>query len=155
MITTFYRADPATIVSVQCSSMGDVGMVREALARAIEMSGRDIWTWKPGRLVALRDDGAGRLVCTWADRQSMAKYHRYLDMAWETIAGCDDLDHVVVEGCAMTKRIKLRVTITIDLEAADYQEAALIQSRMEAIRDGFRGSYGPSELDIRERRDRK
>jgi hypothetical protein len=53
------------------------------------------------------------------------------------------------------KKIKLRATITIDLEATDYQEAALIQSRMEAIRDSFRSSYGPSELDIRERRDRK
>jgi hypothetical protein len=53
------------------------------------------------------------------------------------------------------KRIKLRATITIDLEAFDYLEAARLQAEMEAIRDGFRKQYGASECDIRERRDRK
>jgi hypothetical protein len=92
MHTTYYRSDPATIDAVTCGSTVDVARVREALAKAIHLSGRDIWTWKPGRLLALHD-GGGRLRCTWADNQSMAKYARYLDLAWELCTGSDELEH--------------------------------------------------------------
>jgi hypothetical protein len=94
MHTTYYRADPATLGSVQVSSTGDADRVREALAQAISLSGRGHWTWKPGRLRSAHDDG-GRLRCVWADRQSLVRYHRYLDLAWESLTGSDDLEHVL------------------------------------------------------------
>jgi hypothetical protein len=92
---TYYRPDPATLSSVQVISAVDTGRVREALAQAIYLSGRDIWTWKPGRLLSAHDDG-GRLRCTWADTKSLVLYHRFLDLAWERLTGSDDLEHQVV-----------------------------------------------------------
>jgi hypothetical protein len=52
------------------------------------------------------------------------------------------------------KRIKLRATITIDIDATDYLDAARIQKEIEELRDGFNDRYGPAEYDLRERRDR-
>jgi hypothetical protein len=52
------------------------------------------------------------------------------------------------------KRIKLRATITIDVDAVDYLDAARIQKEIEGIRDEFNDRYGPAEYDLRERRDR-
>jgi hypothetical protein len=91
---TFYRVDPVTVASVQCSSNRDAGRVREALAHAVSLSGRDVWVWKPGALLALHDDG-GNLLCTWSSNRGMLKYHRYLDLAWESLTGSDDLEHVL------------------------------------------------------------
>jgi hypothetical protein len=53
-----------------------------------------------------------------------------------------------------TKKIKLRATITIDIDATDYLDAARIQKEIEDLRNKLRDEYGPSECDLRERRDR-
>jgi hypothetical protein len=50
------------------------------------------------------------------------------------------------------KRIKIRATITIDLSATDYVDAARLQGEMEALCVKLGLEYGPSELDMRERR---
>ena len=98
MKTTYYRADPATPAAVICTSSAgtDEGAakLREVLAVAIGFAGRDIWTWKPGALLAMHDEG-GTLVCVWRDQRALVKYHRYISQACDILLG-EDLD---VEHC--------------------------------------------------------
>jgi hypothetical protein len=52
------------------------------------------------------------------------------------------------------KRIKLRATISIDLAATDYVDAARLQGEMEALCAKLGDQYGSTALDLCERRDR-
>jgi hypothetical protein len=94
---TYYRPDPATISAVTCTSTGDADRLRRVLERAIELSGRDIWVWKPGALVSMHADTDG-IRCAWRDSRAMVKYSRYIDSAWTAVAGDQsDIEHVIAE----------------------------------------------------------
>lgn len=51
--------------------------------------------------------------------------------------------------------MRLRAQITIDIDAADYIEAARHQERLKLVADQIRGEYAHAVLELRERRQRE
>ncbi len=50
--------------------------------------------------------------------------------------------------------MKLRAEIAIEIEAADYREAALHQQALEQVLAGVRGAYSAATLVLKTRRER-
>lgn len=50
--------------------------------------------------------------------------------------------------------MRLRAAITIDIEAADFVEAATHQRRLQALFDQVAAAYPAAEFQLRERRER-
>ncbi len=48
--------------------------------------------------------------------------------------------------------MRLRASITVDIEAADYLEAAAHQSRLQKLFEGVAADYPEAEFQLRERR---
>ncbi len=51
--------------------------------------------------------------------------------------------------------MKLRAQIVVDIEAANYAEAAEHQRHLELLLENLRARYPTAQLQIRERRERK
>src|SRR4051794_30222855 len=98
MQVTFYSLNPASH-DVTCTSSAStdesIAKLREVLAHAIALSGRDHWLWKPGALLAMHDEG-GTMVCLWRDGRALAKYSRYISQACNVLLGKNsDVEHCV------------------------------------------------------------
>jgi hypothetical protein len=96
MSITFYRQEPASHdVPISASSDESVAQLREVLAHAIALSGRDHWLWSPGALLSMHDE-RGTLVAVWRDQKALAKYHRYISQACDVLLGKQsDVEHCV------------------------------------------------------------
>jgi hypothetical protein len=55
----------------------------------------------------------------------------------------------------MMDKIRLRATITIEIEADDFTDAAIHQKRLTAAVDKLSETYSGIKLSLRERRDRR
>jgi len=100
MSITFYHANPASHSSVRCTSAAgtdeSIAQLREILAHAIALSGRDHWLWSPGALISMHADADGALVAVWRDQKALVKYHRYISQAWGAVFGeRSDVEHII------------------------------------------------------------
>lgn len=99
MRVVFYHANPASMASVTMTTDSgtdeSIAQIREVLAKAIELSGREHWLWSPGALVSMHNQD-GTLVAAWRDNRAMTKYSRHLDSAWDVYFGeRSDVEHCV------------------------------------------------------------